>query len=445
LSPTNGHNQATIGSGKGSVQRPCSRPTTEIASWIHEHADVEFVSSAALRFDRMPLQAPADLAGVARPHDPSRTGDWSSLALVYAFVHALETHGRVLDIGSGDGWPALPLAPYLQQVVGIDASPRRTDVANENLRRFGYDHVQFRTARGEKLPFRDRHFDGVVSGTAIEQAESREAVLAEAFRVLRPGGRFVATFENVAAERWPSTGSTASADLVWESDALSVDEHGDLVYRYAVVSPQTLCETEYRVVFTGKSLSTSLPSLGIPFNRPSGPDAPLAALHEIDGEDPKVSGKRGIDVLDKLLALPSLRSIAAQVCTVRHFSVKTITQALFDAGFREISVHGRVSRAVAPVVEDLASRGVLSELSDQFHPICASLAKQWPWTDARDDRAPFVVARRPADRSKDKRSPRIPLGRGSSRRPESGPKPSLASAQDATKEDEDHQDGTPDL
>ncbi len=362
----------------------------------------------------MPFQAPTDLAGVFRPHDPARVDDWGSLALIYAYVHALETNGKILDIGSGDGWPALPLAPYMQQVVGIDPSSRRTEVANENLSRFGYDHVTFRIAHGEALPFRDRSFDGIVVGTAVEQAEDREAVLAEAFRVLRPGGRFVATFENVLAARPIGSASAPpqtreplaeSVDLE-EKAALSTAESGDLIYRYSVLSLRTLRETEYLLSFRFRGEIRPSPDLGTASSDQRGARS-LADLSSSDGRDPighlnpDADTHPGIAVLDDVLASPFLQSVVAEACTIRHFTSESLVQALTHTGFAGISVHGRISRAVGRVARDLATRGILPELADQFHPICASLAKQWPLIEAGQDPAPFVVARRPPGRPRE--------------------------------------------
>lgn len=399
MSRPNGHSGSEITDGYG------RSPHTAIESWIHHHADVEFVASPRFRYDGMSFQAPTDLAGVYRPHDPARISDWGSLALVYSFVHALETHGRILDIGSGDGWPALPLAPYLQQVVGIDPSPRRTDVANENLHRFGYDHVQFRTASGEALPFHDRYFDGVVAGTAIEQSDDRDAVLAEVFRVLRPGGRFVATFENVLAGRQADDPPTERAALV-------ASDNGDILYGYCVVSMQTLLETEYRVLFRGEKLSASLDSDTLHLERQPEPES--IRLHEIGGRDPDTVSRLGIPALDAVLALPALQSVTAEACRIRHFSAETVTRSLADAGFSEVTVRGRVSKAASTVAEDLAARGVLAELADRFHPICASLAKQWPMIAAEQDQALFVVARRPVGRSGEQHTLRRLVGRSRS-------------------------------
>ncbi|MBW8850146.1 MAG: ArsR family transcriptional regulator [Xanthomonadales bacterium] len=119
-----------------------------------------------------------------RHYSPGRT--WEALA---RSALPLLTPGRVLDIASGDGVLAELLAPHSQEYVCVDASSRVVVAASERLRRFG--HVQVREGDMHALPFEDGHFDLVVLMHALTYAERPAVAVAEAARVLRPGGRLL--------------------------------------------------------------------------------------------------------------------------------------------------------------------------------------------------------------------------------------------------------------
>lgn len=119
-----------------------------------------------------------------RHYSPGRT--WEALA---RSALPLLAPGRVLDIASGDGVLAELLAPHSQEYVCVDASARVVVAASERLRRFG--HVQVREGDMHALPFEDGHFDLVVLMHALTYAALPAVAVAEAARVLRPGGRLL--------------------------------------------------------------------------------------------------------------------------------------------------------------------------------------------------------------------------------------------------------------
>lgn len=100
----------------------------------------------------------------------------------------LPAERRVLDIGTGEGQLARYLAAAVETraVVGID--PSRAQVRNA-VAEAGGPH--YAIAAGEALPFPDGCFDAVVCCLVIEHASDGDAVLAEAARVLAPGGSFL--------------------------------------------------------------------------------------------------------------------------------------------------------------------------------------------------------------------------------------------------------------
>ncbi|MGN6152930.1 MAG: ArsR/SmtB family transcription factor [Lysobacteraceae bacterium] len=119
-----------------------------------------------------------------RHYSPGRT--WEALA---RSALPLLAPGRVLDIASGDGVLAELLAPHSQEYVCVDASARVVAAASDRLRRF--EHVEVREGDMHALPFEDGHFDLVVLMHALTYASRPAVAVAEAARVLRPGGRLL--------------------------------------------------------------------------------------------------------------------------------------------------------------------------------------------------------------------------------------------------------------
>jgi ubiquinone/menaquinone biosynthesis C-methylase UbiE len=101
----------------------------------------------------------------------------------------------VLDVGCGVGEPALKLASLVApgQVVAIDLVREMTTSASAAAARMGLSNITFKVADAEALPFPDGSFDLVTSRAAVMHFPCPAVALAEARRVLRPGGRSVFT------------------------------------------------------------------------------------------------------------------------------------------------------------------------------------------------------------------------------------------------------------
>ena len=104
---------------------------------------------------------------------------------------------RILDLGCGDGQLTLRLALAGANVTGVDLSPDM--VAAARARGVSADQ-----ASAESLPYKDQTFDAIFSNAALHWVHDHNAMLREAHRILKPGGRFVAEFGghgNIAAIR----------------------------------------------------------------------------------------------------------------------------------------------------------------------------------------------------------------------------------------------------
>jgi len=98
----------------------------------------------------------------------------------------------VLDLGSGAGLDSLLAARRVGptgKVVGVDLCPAMVEKAKRNAALVGLHNVEFVEAGIEKVPLPDGCVDVVISNGVLNLCPDKPAVLKEAFRVLRPGGR----------------------------------------------------------------------------------------------------------------------------------------------------------------------------------------------------------------------------------------------------------------
>ena len=99
----------------------------------------------------------------------------------------------VLDLGSGGGIDVLLSARRVGpagKAYGLDMTDQMLALARENQRRAGVANVEFLKGEIENIPLPANSVDVIVSNCVINLSSDKDRVLAEAFRVLRPGGRF---------------------------------------------------------------------------------------------------------------------------------------------------------------------------------------------------------------------------------------------------------------
>ena len=98
----------------------------------------------------------------------------------------------VLDLGSGAGFDCFLTADRVGakgKVIGVDMTPDMLDKARENCKKGKYKNVEFRLGEIENLPVADSSVDVIISNCVINLAPDKKKVFAEAYRVLKPGGR----------------------------------------------------------------------------------------------------------------------------------------------------------------------------------------------------------------------------------------------------------------
>jgi arsenite methyltransferase len=99
----------------------------------------------------------------------------------------------VLDLGSGGGIDVLLSARRVGptgKAYGLDMTDEMLALARENQRKAGVENVEFLKGEIEAIPLPDNSVDVIISNCVINLSGDKDAVLREAYRVLRPGGRF---------------------------------------------------------------------------------------------------------------------------------------------------------------------------------------------------------------------------------------------------------------
>src|SRR6187551_2817951 len=134
------------------------------------------------------LYSAAETAGLPADAVAASLGCGNPTALI-----ALQPGQTVLDLGSGGGIDVLLSARRVGptgKVYGLDMTDDMLALARESQRKTGATNVEFLKGTIEAIPLPDNSVDVIISNCVINLSSDKDAVLREAFRVLKPGGRF---------------------------------------------------------------------------------------------------------------------------------------------------------------------------------------------------------------------------------------------------------------
>lgn len=159
-------------------------------------------SDPVLSRDRERLAAvKREHAEAAQRYFAENAAEWDSIRALHVADDAVEKAMReavgarpfdsLLDLGTGTGRLLELFAPLYARAVGIDASADMLAVARANLDRAGVANAQVRLGDIHNLPFQRDSFDVVTIHQVLHYLDDPERAVAEAARVLRPGGRLL--------------------------------------------------------------------------------------------------------------------------------------------------------------------------------------------------------------------------------------------------------------
>jgi len=179
----------------------------------------------------------------------------------------------VLDLGSGGGIDVLLSARRVApggKAYGLDMTDDMLELARENQRRAGIENAEFLKGEIESVPLPDGAVDLVISNCVINLSTDKRRVLAEAFRVLRPGGRFAVSDIVLTGELPEAVRRSVAAWTGCVAGALTEGEYRSLLAEAGFAG----IEVEPTRVFTAGDARAVLP-----------PDTiDEAALAEADGK-----------------------------------------------------------------------------------------------------------------------------------------------------------------
>lgn len=179
---------------------------------------------------------PVDPFG-ARAYDPEQTAGLPAEAVLASLgcgnptaLAELRPGETVLDLGSGGGIDVLLSAKRVGpsgKAYGLDMTDEMLSLARENQKKAGIANVEFLKGEIEKIPLPDAAVDVVISNCVINLSGDKDRVLTEAFRVLKPGGRFAVSDVVVRGSMPPEFRRSAELWAGCIAGALEEEEYRD--------------------------------------------------------------------------------------------------------------------------------------------------------------------------------------------------------------------------
>jgi ubiquinone/menaquinone biosynthesis C-methylase UbiE len=314
-----------------------------LETWIVNEAKPTDSNSAEQTYERMDKQGGGKLPVVDVPLDFRKEEHFVDEAQIRDLVVHLGNAQEILDIGPGDGWPMLRLAPFFRSVTGIEPSAKRVACITENIARLGVTNATVKQMNALELDFPTGSFDAVVATTAIEQTPDPFQALREVYRVLKPGGRFRVVYEG-----------TESQDKGYTERMFTTKTADSFGFHYVLRHTRPAWERNYLVKFA------ATPEMAEEFRK-------LEDLVGRIGDNPTQNPEIGLQFLERNRA----QMTGATWYELEHFTAESMKDTLDEIGFINIKSTysaGTLARWFWPRVAD-------HQLSEQLaRDICQGLA-----------------------------------------------------------------------
>jgi SAM-dependent methyltransferase len=174
---------------------------------------------------------------------------------------SLKEGDTYLDLGSGAGIDCFLAADKVGKsgkVIGVDMTPEMLDRARENVKKTGLENVEFRLGEIEHLPVSDNSVDVITSNCVINLSPDKKGVFAEAFRVLKPGGKIMISDIVLKKELPDAVLQSVEAYVGCVSGAMLKGEYLDIVYEVGFENIEVLGESSAGDVWVSDPLALSI-------------------------------------------------------------------------------------------------------------------------------------------------------------------------------------------
>ena len=168
----------------------------------------------------------------------------------------------VLDLGSGGGIDVLLSARRVSpggKAYGLDMTDEMLALARENQKKAGVNNVEFLKGEIENIPLPDNSVDVIISNCVINLSADKDKVMREAFRVLKPGGRFAVSDVVTRGEILPEIRKSV---LLWVGCVAGALEENEYREKLAAAGFESI-EVEPTRIFRAKDALSFLEDKGI--------------------------------------------------------------------------------------------------------------------------------------------------------------------------------------
>lgn len=316
---------------------------TEIENLIITNVKPTESNSAEQTYERLE-KVTGNLPVIDVPQDLSLETHFIDEAQICDFCIHLDGCKDILDVGCGDGWPLLRLAPFFGTLTGIDASARRVSTCLGNAERLGINNVRVLKMSATELDFAENSFDGVVSASGIEQCPDPYQALREVFRVLKPGGKLRLFFE-----------AYESNEKAVREEVFLTETEESLGYHYVLKHQRPPWERNYLVKF----LPT--PEMKEEFRR-------LKNLIERLGPTPTQAPEIGKEFLQN-----NLNSVQGGTWyELEHFTSAAMKETLEEIGFVDVKIIYYAGSFAQKLWSEIKDKNLSAS---QMQAICRGLAE----------------------------------------------------------------------